>query len=111
MGNTLSYFALSENTVSLQWSAWREGTDIGDLPLVSYVLYRKTAESDWIEAKRVNTTSIFTDVDGLDPDTDYSFSIAAVRDGPGGTGPRSDSINATTLCGSTSSCLNSFSNW
>ena len=91
---------VTSSSVDVKWTEWRKGIDAGDPPLVAYVVYVKTATGEWREAKTVSSTVSTTNVRGLEEDTDYEFSVAAAREGEGGTGPRSGATVAITLCGS-----------
>ena len=93
---------ISSNALQLHWTEWKQGVDDGDPPLTGYVVFTKTVLTNWTELSRVTNSTSFLKVDTLDPDYDYEFSVAAVREGPGGTGPRSPATNATTLCESES---------
>ena len=62
--------------------------------------FARQSSGDWTEKMRVDQSVTSAAVAGLDPGTDYEFSIAAVREGTGGTGPRSPSVTATTEFGS-----------
>ena len=89
---------MTSTTVDLKWTKWTQGVDAGDPPLVAYVIYVKTSVGEWQDAKTVSPTISFSTVRGLEADTDYEFSVAAVREGEGGTGPRSDSTPTSTNC-------------
>ena len=95
-----SVTSTSTNSVNLAWTPWREGSDAGDPPLEGYALYANISSGDITEVKTVEEAVTSATVTGLEPDTDYVFSVAAVREGTGGTGPRSPSVNAITDCGS-----------
>ena len=86
------------NEIDLQWNAWVEGVDAGDPPIVEYAVFIRTLFGSWREIQRSSVSS--ATLSDLDPDTDYEISVAAVRAGIGGTGPKSPTINVTTLCGS-----------
>ena len=47
----------------------------------------------------VNHSVTFVILDRLGSHTEYETAVAAIRDGPGGTGPRSVPVRVTTLCG------------
>ena len=85
----------SKSDVTLEWEEWLPDIDVGDPALVGYRLfYQRDGADGWSEA--VDATS---EMGGLEPDTDYRFAVAAIREGTGGTGPLGPSTEATTLCG------------
>ena len=88
--------AIHSSTVTVAWSAWTPGVDVGDGPVVSYKVYIK--ESNIWQERTVMGHATRVILDGLEPDTNYGISVAAVREGIGGTGPRSAVTNITTLC-------------
>ncbi|KAJ8040203.1 Tyrosine-protein kinase receptor Tie-1 [Holothuria leucospilota] len=83
----------SSTTVTISWAAWDESNK-GTPPIIAYNLYYKLSNNlDW---KIATTYQVRDDQDEynatvrhLDPDTLYDFSVAAVREGPGGEGPKS----------------------
>ncbi|XP_071481357.1 receptor-type tyrosine-protein phosphatase epsilon-like [Diadema antillarum] len=86
--------------MTLLWMPWTPGVDQGDPPLVAYKVYRRAPSGeDWMEDQVVNDDVTSVNVTGLDPDTSYLFSVAAVREGLGGEGPRSPELSITTVCG------------
>ena len=88
---------VSSSSVEVVWTSWEEEVDLGDPPLVGYtVFYRRSHE--WQTNPMVAMTQ--DTVDDLEPNTEYEFSVAAVREGLGGTGPMSESTTAWTFCGS-----------
>ena len=93
----------TSTAVRLQWNAWSEGNDEGDPPLIGYDVFVKRG-SEWIEDQRVDQFTTSATVDDLTSDTEYRFRVAAVREGPGGTGPWSPKGRSTTLCGSKLLC-------
>ena len=100
LGEAPSVISTAINGVNLEWTPWREGVDTGDPPVVGYAVYSRQLSGNWTEIESVDQSVISALVAGLDPDTDYELSVAAVREGTGGTGPRSPSVSATTACGS-----------
>ncbi|XP_030844998.1 neogenin-like [Strongylocentrotus purpuratus] len=87
----------TSTTVGLRWDAWSEEDDIGDHPLIGYDVFVKK-DGDWVMDQRVDQLTTSAIVSNLTPDTDYSFCVAAVREGTGGTGPLSPRNNTITLC-------------
>ena len=84
-------------SVNITWTAWNNETDKGDLPVVAYAIFVTIPSQDnWIEVERVEETVTSVNVGNLQPDTDYLISVAAVREGSGGTGPRSPVANFST---------------
>ena len=100
LGEAPSVITTTINTVTLGWTQWREGVDPGDPPVIQYAVYTRLPSGDWTEKVRVDQWVTSTTVTGLEPNTEYEFSVAAVRDGKGGTGPKSLSVSASTTCGS-----------
>nr|XP_054764980.1 receptor-type tyrosine-protein phosphatase F-like [Lytechinus pictus] len=94
-----SIVSTTSTTVTLQWNAWSAGKDIGDPPLIGYDVFVKK-DGDWVRDQRVHVDDSITSatVSDLTPDTDHRFHVAAVREGEGGTGPRSPKIDTITLC-------------
>ena len=86
------------HSVTVAWTEWKEGVDIGDPPLVGYETYTEDVNNNQLVIH--DPDILFTTITDLDPDTDYEISVSAVRDGSGGTGPRVPASNVTTLCGS-----------
>lgn len=86
-------------SVTITWSPWKPGEDIGDGPVVEYRLYYKEeGESNGYSAAYVNADAVLTYLFiDLEPETNYYFSVTAVRERDG-EGPRSPSENATTPC-------------
>ena len=86
-------------TVSIEWTAWNPHEDKGDPPLVAYAIYLTTSSQvDWMEVQRVDHTVTSAAVGDLQPNTEYLISVAAVREGPDGTGPRSPAATFATEC-------------
>ena len=89
-------------SITLEWTQWMEGVDPGDAPVIEYVVYARPALGDWAEKQRVDPSTTSVTLTGLEPDTDHEFSVAAIREGEGGIGPRSPSVIASTNCESKS---------
>ena len=86
-------------TVRIEWTAWNSDEDKGDPPLVAYAIYlTKASQVDWMEVQRVDHTVTSTAVGELQSNTEYLISVAAVREGPGGTGPKSPAAPFATEC-------------
>ncbi|PIK53356.1 putative tyrosine-protein kinase [Apostichopus japonicus] len=86
--------------ITISWSPWEEGINDGDGPVVGYTLYfREDKVTRWSKSGYVSASEpreyIYTN---LEPETSYMFSVAAVREGDGGEGPRGPSLNVTTRC-------------
>ena len=96
MNQAPSILAAGINFINLEWEAWNQDTDVGDPPLVAYVIYvdLNTTEGR-IEMVDSSFTSII--VRNLQANTTYEFRVAAVREGDGGIGPPSPPVSATTL--------------
>ncbi|XP_071500268.1 tyrosine-protein kinase receptor Tie-1-like [Diadema antillarum] len=97
---TPSVTGIDQHDVKLQWEPWRAETDVGDPPVIGYgVFYQGEVDNAWWEA--VNVTygeNLTATVAGLREDTVYRFAVAAVREGPGGTGEPGPTVDVTTLC-------------
>ena len=89
---------VTSSTVDVKWTEWTEGIDAGDSPLVAYIIYLMPSSGEWREAKTVSSTFSSSTVRGLGADTDYEFSVGAVRQGEGGAGPRSAATAVLTKC-------------
>ncbi|KAJ8040184.1 Receptor-type tyrosine-protein phosphatase alpha [Holothuria leucospilota] len=90
----------TNTSVTISWSAWDEDTDVGDPPLIGYITYYKDENDDnWIIGTDVseNETLEYTFID-LVSDTNYLFSVAAVREGEGGEGSKSPTLEVKTIC-------------
>ncbi|XP_071851434.1 uncharacterized protein [Apostichopus japonicus] len=84
--------------IAIEWSAWDAVKDMGEPPIVAYIpYYRKISTKEWI-AGPINNTSLTFTVVNLDSDTLYVFSVAAVREGENGEGPRSPEVSFRTHC-------------
>ncbi|XP_038066659.1 tyrosine-protein kinase receptor Tie-1-like [Patiria miniata] len=93
---------VTTSTASVSWEAWGSNSaDTGDGPVAAYRVYYKWSSS-WILASVVPVTNApqvaysFT-IQSLQPGRMYWFSVAAVRPGQGGEGPKSPSISSQTL--------------
>ncbi|XP_071838148.1 uncharacterized protein [Apostichopus japonicus] len=87
-------------SVTISWSPWEGGIYDGDGPVVGYTLYfREDKVTKWSKSGYVSASEpreyMYTN---LEPETSYMFSVAAVREGDGGEGPRGPSLNVTTRC-------------
>ncbi|XP_038066576.1 tyrosine-protein kinase receptor Tie-1-like [Patiria miniata] len=94
--------SVSSTSATVNWQAWGNVMDTGDGPVVSYKVHYSLALSiSWMAASTVPVTNphqtmySFT-VQPLQPNTAYLFSVAAVREGPGGEGPRSTATRGLT---------------
>ncbi|XP_071841590.1 uncharacterized protein [Apostichopus japonicus] len=87
-------------SVTITWRPWDEETDVGDPPVVAYIPYYKMDPSqDWMSGSRIQAdqTLEYT-ASSLESDRNYTFSVAAVREGEGGEGPRGPPVTIKTLC-------------
>ena len=93
--------AVEPTIAKVTWQAWNVFMDTGDGPIIAYIVYFTPMEdSNWVSAGNITDTTQATYsflVENLEPGTEYSFSVAAVRDGLGGEGPRSPSTRIQTL--------------
>lgn len=90
----------TNDSVTLIWDVWDATTDMGDPPLEGYRVFHRLASSPSDDLRELVKTDILAPsetVAGLNPDTDYVFSVAAVRPGPGGQGTRLD-VRGRTKC-------------
>ncbi|XP_071504220.1 receptor-type tyrosine-protein phosphatase kappa-like [Diadema antillarum] len=90
--------ASTSTSLIIEWMAWNEQTDIGDPPVTEYITYYRIPNENWIDGPKVPASMTSATLSGLDPDTKYEISAAAIREGPGGTGPKSDSLTIVTKC-------------
>ncbi|PIK41928.1 putative tyrosine-protein kinase [Apostichopus japonicus] len=96
------FISASNTTITISWTAWNDINDIGDPPVIGYVPYYRTNEEEYwnstdsVQANEMPTLS-FT-FSNLLPDTLYQFSVAAVREGSFGEGPKSSYESARTYC-------------
>ncbi len=92
---------VQSTSATVTWQAWNAAMDTGDGPIIAYTVYFTSMEdTDWVSAGNITDTTQSTYsflVESLEPGTEYSFSVAAVRDGRGGEGPRSPSTRMQTL--------------
>ena len=89
--------AMTSSTVTVEWGKWTQSVDIGDGPVVEYVVYLNVS-GVWQELKTVDHHTTSAILDGLEPETDYGICVAATREGNGGTGPKSRATTLTTPC-------------
>ncbi|XP_038066560.1 tyrosine-protein kinase receptor Tie-1-like [Patiria miniata] len=80
-------------SVTVSWQAWdSHNLDSGDGPIIKYIIYYMLSTSaSWTMAGEISVTdqsqaAYSFVVQPLEPSTHYQFSVAAVRDGPGGQG-------------------------
>ncbi|PIK46300.1 putative angiopoietin-1 receptor [Apostichopus japonicus] len=91
---------MSQTSVTIQWRAWDEQTDVGDPPVVGYILYyRKDATDSWSNVTVIESIQLlqYTQTN-LEEDTIYAFSVSAVREGDMGEGPMGPPMTVKTLC-------------
>ncbi|XP_071852041.1 uncharacterized protein [Apostichopus japonicus] len=91
---------MSETSITIKWRAWDEETDVGDPPVVSYIVhYRKNATDSWSNVTIIESSQLlqYTQTN-LEEDTIYAFSVSAVREGDMGEGPMGPPITVKTLC-------------
>ena len=84
--------------MTLHWPAWVEGVDVGDPPIIEYLIY--VGDSCWTKTEHSGESMLTANLTELHIDTDYAISIATVREGPGGIGPTVPAIDVATHCGS-----------
>ncbi|PIK58712.1 putative tyrosine-protein kinase [Apostichopus japonicus] len=87
-------------SVTITWRPWDEETDIGDPPVVAYIPYYKMDPSqDWMSGSSIQADQTLEyPASSLESDRNYTFSVAAVRKGEGGEGPRGPPVTIKTLC-------------
>ncbi|PIK57434.1 hypothetical protein BSL78_05648 [Apostichopus japonicus] len=92
--------SITNSTVTISWSAWDEENEDGDPPVVGYTPYFKLASGlNWsIQDTSTSIKALNFTFTALAPEERYSFSVAAVREGEMGEGPKSPMLNATTIC-------------
>ncbi|KAJ8040194.1 Receptor-type tyrosine-protein phosphatase T [Holothuria leucospilota] len=89
----------TNSSLTVRWSAWDGATDVGDPPILEYIPYYKKQGETWTSRNRVPRNGLlqFT-LDNLDPDIQYSFSVVTIREGEGGEGPMSPTLDVKTIC-------------
>ena len=87
---------VGSTTVTLNWTAWNAEMEEGDPPVVEYTVYVASSTTGSL-TETLGTSETSMILNNLEPNTTYEFSVAAVREGEGGTGPASPKTNATTL--------------
>ncbi|PIK54582.1 putative receptor-type tyrosine-protein phosphatase mu-like [Apostichopus japonicus] len=91
---------MSQTSITIKWRAWDEQTDVGDPPVVSYIVYfRKDATDSQSNVTIIESSQLlqYTQTN-LEEDTIYAFSVSAVREGDMGEGPMGPPMTAKTLC-------------
>ncbi|PIK41924.1 putative neogenin-like, partial [Apostichopus japonicus] len=91
---------MSQTSVTIKWRAWNVQTDVGDPPVVGYVVYyRKNANDSWSNVTIIESSQLlqYTQTN-LEEDTIYAFSVSAVREGDMGEGSMGPPMTAKTLC-------------
>ncbi|PIK51862.1 hypothetical protein BSL78_11239, partial [Apostichopus japonicus] len=86
-------------SVTITWRPWDEQTDVGDPPVVAYIPYYKMDPSqDWMNGSRIQAdqTLEYT-ASSLESDRNYTFSVAAVREGRVER-TRGPAVTIKTLC-------------
>ncbi|PIK41118.1 putative angiopoietin-1 receptor-like [Apostichopus japonicus] len=85
-------------SVTITWRPWDEETDVGDPPVVAYIPYYKMDPSqDWMNGSRIQADQkLKYTASSLESDRNYTFSVAAVREGEGGEGPRGPAVTIKT---------------
>ncbi|XP_038066573.1 tyrosine-protein kinase receptor Tie-2-like [Patiria miniata] len=98
--------AVTSTSATVSWQAWDyNAMDTGDGPVIAYKVYYSLASPiSWMAADTVMVTDppqimYSSNVQLLEPNTQYVFSVAAVREGPGGEGPSSPATLKMTLPG------------
>ncbi|KAJ8040300.1 Neurogenic locus notch-like protein 1 [Holothuria leucospilota] len=91
---------VSNTSVTIRWRAWDGTVDDGDPPVVAYIpYYLRSSSMEWQRGGKVSVGRPFEfQADNLEVDIQYDFSVAAVREGENGEGPRSPSVTVKTLC-------------
>ncbi|XP_038066557.1 tyrosine-protein kinase receptor Tie-1-like [Patiria miniata] len=93
-------------SVTVNWQAWDpHNQDSGDGPIIRYIVYYKYASIAWSVGGEISVTdqskaAYSLVVQPLEPSTQYQFSVATVRDGPGDQGslsPASQLIYPLTM--------------
>ncbi|PIK49437.1 hypothetical protein BSL78_13700 [Apostichopus japonicus] len=91
---------MSQTSITIEWRAWDEQTDVGDPPVVGYIVYyRKDAFDGWSTDTIIEASQLlqYTHTN-LEEDTKYIFSVSAVREGDMGEGPMGPPLTVKTLC-------------
>ncbi|XP_071813580.1 uncharacterized protein [Apostichopus japonicus] len=91
---------MSQTFITINWRAWDEGTDVGDPPVVGYIVYyRKNATDSWSNVTIIESSQLlqYTHTN-LEEDTKYVFSVSAVREGDMGEGRMGPPMTVKTLC-------------
>ncbi|PIK58189.1 putative receptor-type tyrosine-protein phosphatase kappa [Apostichopus japonicus] len=88
-------------SVTIKWRAWNEQTDVGDPPVVGYVVYyRKNVTESWSNVTIIESSQLLQYTQkNLEEDTIYAFSVSAVREGDMGEGRMGPPVTVKTLCG------------
>eukprot|EP00057_Strongylocentrotus_purpuratus_P019917 XP_011674391.1 PREDICTED: macrophage mannose receptor 1-like [Strongylocentrotus purpuratus] len=95
---------INSSSVNVFWNSWIPCLDSGDGPVVHYLIYQQTMEEEWIVVGIIDSDMgegglqrimefVLTE---LEPGTEYNISVSAVREGPGGEGPRCPPVIVTT---------------
>ncbi|KAJ8040465.1 Tyrosine-protein kinase receptor Tie-2 [Holothuria leucospilota] len=91
----------TKTSITIRWRSWDPDRDYGDPPVVAYIpYYRKAVSEEWISGTAVSPGEETLEfmADNLEADTEYSFSVAVVREGVNGAGPRGPPANLRTSC-------------
>ncbi|XP_071813578.1 uncharacterized protein [Apostichopus japonicus] len=91
---------MSQTSITINWRAWDEGTDVGDPPVVGYIVYyRNNATDSWSTGSIKESSQLlqYTQTN-LEEDTKYVFSVSAVREGDMGEGLMGPPTTVKTLC-------------
>ncbi|PIK44639.1 putative receptor-type tyrosine-protein phosphatase alpha-like isoform X1 [Apostichopus japonicus] len=98
LSNPPELLDITNTSMDIRWMAWDEEIDVGDPPLVGYVVHIKGASSTLWNNRSVMINSLEYRLIHLEHDTNYTVSVSAVREGEKGEGPRGPSITVKTLC-------------
>lgn len=77
---------------------WNSENDVGDPPVVGYVVYYKAPRTEsWSNSSMIicSETLQYTQT-GLQEETHYTFTVSAVRDGEMGVGPMGPPVMKNT---------------
>ncbi|PIK40330.1 putative tyrosine-protein kinase, partial [Apostichopus japonicus] len=91
---------VSQTSITIKWRAWDEQTDVGDPPVVGYIVYyRKDATDSWSDVTIIESSQLlqYTQTN-LEEDTIYAFSVSTVREGDMGEGSVGPPMTVKTLC-------------